>query len=145
MVHKIQMEHGMKVQILSGALTVANPVDISGLPMELIITPIQSPIVGSCSDVDVTVQIIVNPQPDTGVPTPAVFCENDLAANSPLDLFGQLTGEDAGGTWTDDNSTGALTGSNVDLTLLTIGSYSFTYSITGVNGCTNSSTVVITV
>ena len=72
----------------------------------------------ACDDVDVTVQIIVNPLPNTGVPTPAIFCENDLAANSPLDLFGQLTGNDAGGTWTDDNSTGALTGSNVDLTLI---------------------------
>jgi large repetitive protein len=62
-----------------------------------------------------------------------------------LDLFGQLTGEDAGGTWTDDNATGALSGSNVNLSVLTIGSYSFTYSITDANGCTNSSTVVVTV
>ncbi|NNC44672.1 MAG: gliding motility-associated C-terminal domain-containing protein, partial [Winogradskyella sp.] len=40
---------------------------------------------------------------------------------------------------------GALSGSNVDLTLLTIGSYNFTYTITDINGCTNSSTVLVTV
>ncbi len=68
-------------------------------------------------------------------------CFFNTAINSPLDLFGQLTGEDAGGTWTDDNTSGALTGSDVNLTALTIGSYNFTYTITDSNSCTNSSTV----
>ncbi|WP_299892571.1 hypothetical protein, partial [uncultured Lacinutrix sp.] len=86
--------------------------------------------IGTCDDALVTVQVTINPLPNTGVATPVVLCENDLAANSPLDLFGQLAGNDLGGTWTDDDATGALTGSNVDLTLLTIGSYNFTYSIT---------------
>ncbi|WGD35450.1 gliding motility-associated C-terminal domain-containing protein [Olleya sp. YS] len=122
----------------------SNPVDISGLTTGTYDYTYSVPIIGSCSDVDVTVQIIVNPIPNTGVPTPATFCENDLAANSPLDLLGQLSGQDAGGTWTDDDATGALSGTDVDLTLLTIGSYNFTYTITA-NGCTNSSTVVITV
>ncbi|TXE06376.1 gliding motility-associated C-terminal domain-containing protein [Seonamhaeicola algicola] len=101
--------------------------------------------IGSCDDVNVTVSVIINPLPNTGVPAPVAFCENDVISNSPLDLFSQLTGEDAGGTWTDDDTSGALTGSNVDLTLLAIGSYSYTYTITDVNGCTNSSTVVITI
>ena len=73
------------------------------------------PAIGTCTDVDVTVQIIVNPQPNTGIPIAVVLCENDVAANSPLDLFGQLSGNEPGGTWTDDNTTGALTGSDVDL------------------------------
>ncbi|GGK12791.1 hypothetical protein GCM10007962_03930 [Yeosuana aromativorans] len=128
----------------SGA-TVTNPIDISGLTSGTYNYTYSVPDIGSCSDVDVTVQIIVNPQPNTGTPTTAVFCENDLVANSPLDLFGQLSGEDSGGTWTDDDSTGALSGSDVDLSTLTIGSYHFTYSITDVNGCSNSSTVVVTV
>ena len=101
--------------------------------------------IGSCDDELVTVQITINPIPNTGIPTPALFCENDLAANSPLDLFGQLSGNDAGGTWSDDDTSGALSGNNVDLTLLTIGVYNFTYTITDINGCTNSSTVTITV
>ncbi|WP_409446153.1 hypothetical protein, partial [Mariniflexile rhizosphaerae] len=92
-----------------------------------------------------TVTVTINPLPVTGTPTPAIFCENDLSANSPLDLFGQLSGEDAGGTWTDDNTTGALSESNVDLTMLAIGSYNFTYSITDTNGCSNSSTVLVSI
>jgi gliding motility-associated-like protein len=128
----------------SGAV-VTNPIDISTFADGTYNYTYSIPPIGSCTDVDVTVQIIVNPQPDTGVPTTAIFCENDLAANSPLDLFGQLTGNEPGGTWTDDSSTGALTGSNVNMTGFTIGSYNFTYSITSANGCTNSSTVVVTV
>lgn len=128
----------------SGAV-VTNPVDISGLSDGTFNYTYSVPVIGTCSDVDITVQIIVNATPNTGVPTPALFCENDLAANSPLDLFGQLSGYDAGGTWTDDNSSGALSGTNVDLTVLTIGSYNFTYSITSTNGCSNSSTVTVTI
>ncbi|GAA4971866.1 hypothetical protein GCM10023315_22510 [Algibacter aquimarinus] len=122
-----------------------NPIDISTLTDGTYNYTYSVPDIGSCSDVDVTVQIIVFPTPETGTPSAAIFCENDLVANSPLDLFGQLSGEDAGGTWTDDNTTGALSGSDVDLTVLTIGSYNFTYTITDSNGCTNSSTVVVTV
>ncbi|WP_036585572.1 hypothetical protein, partial [Nonlabens ulvanivorans] len=87
---------------------------------------------------------IINPLPDTGVPTPLSVCINDLAANSPVDLFNQLTGQDAGGTWSDDDATGALTGSTVDITGFAVGTYNFSYSITDVNGCMNSSTVAIT-
>jgi len=101
--------------------------------------------IGSCADDTETVVITINPQPITGTPTAFVVCEEDAATNSPLDLFGQLTGNDAGGTWSDDNGTGALSGSNVDLTSLAVGSYAFTYSITSTNGCMNSSTVIITI
>ena len=125
--------------------TTANPVDLSVLIPGTYNYTFDVDAIGSCDDELVTVSITINPLPETGTPTPATFCENDLATNSPLDLFGQLTGEDTGGTWTDDDASGALSGSDVDLTLLTIGSYSFTYTITDVNSCTNSSTVTITV
>jgi gliding motility-associated-like protein len=125
--------------------TTSNPVDLSGLTPATYNFTFDVDAIGSCDDVLLTVSITINPLPDTGVPTSATFCENDLVTNSPLDLFGQLTGEDSGGTWTDDDTTGTLTGSNVDLTSLTIGFYNFTYSITDANGCSNSSTVIITV
>ena len=128
----------------SGTVTTSST-DISALTAGTYDYTYSVPDIGTCSDVDVTVQIIVYPTPETGTATTAVFCENDLVGNSPLDLFGQLTGEDAGGTWADDDATGALTGSDVDLTLLTIGSYNFTYSITDTNGCSNSSTVIVTI
>lgn len=125
--------------------TVTNPIDLSGFTAGTYDFTFDVDAIGSCDDPLVTVQVIINPLPNTGTPSSATFCENDLAANSPLDLFGQLSGEDTGGTWSDDNTSGALTGSDVDLTLLAIGSYNFTYSITDANNCTNSSTVTITV
>ncbi|WP_345275088.1 gliding motility-associated C-terminal domain-containing protein [Litoribaculum gwangyangense] len=129
----------------SGALT-GNTVDLSGLAAATYSFTYDVTAIGSCDDVNVTVSIIINPLPNTGTPTNATFCENDLVANSPLDLFGQLSGTvDAGGIWNDDNTSGALSGSNLDLTILTIGSYNYTYSITDANGCTNSSTVTVTI
>jgi gliding motility-associated-like protein len=125
--------------------SVINPTDLSTLIPGTYNFTYDVDAIGSCDDELVTVSIIINPLPNTGIPTSETYCENDLAANSPLDLFGQLSGEDSGGTWTDDNTSGALNISDVDLTLLTIGSYNFTYAITDSNGCTNSSTVNITV
>ncbi len=130
----------------SGALS-GNTVLLDGLAEGTYNFTFDVDAVGTCDDVDVTVQIIILPAPETGTPTEAVFCENDLAASSPLDLFDQLTGEDSGGVWADDNATGALTGSIVDVTLLTtVGSYNFTYTITDIiNGCESSSTVMVTI
>ncbi len=128
----------------SGATT-TNVIDLSSETSGVYSYTYDVDAIGSCDDNLVTVSITINPLPNTGTPAPATFCENDLIPNSPLDLFGQLTAEDTGGTWNDDNTSGALNVSNVDLTLLTIGSYNFTYSITDLNGCTNSSTVTITV
>ncbi|WP_281846142.1 gliding motility-associated C-terminal domain-containing protein [Olleya namhaensis] len=122
-----------------------NPIDLSFYTPETYDFTYDVDAIGTCDDDLVTVQIIINPLPNTGVPVPTVFCENDLVTNSPLNLFNQLTGEDTGGTWTDDNASGALTGSDVDITLLVIGVYNYTYTITDTNGCTNSSTVMITI
>ncbi|AUP78908.1 gliding motility-associated C-terminal domain-containing protein [Flavivirga eckloniae] len=122
-----------------------NPTDLSSLtPGTYDFTYEVTPLV-ACSDVLVTVSVTINPLPNTGTPTPATYCENDLATASSLDLFDQLTGESLGGTWTDDDTSNALSGSNVDLTALIIGSFNYTYSITDANGCMNSSTVTITV
>ncbi len=129
----------------TSGLTTTSDVDITGFIDGTYNYTYSVPPIGTCTDVDVTVQLIILPQPNTGTPSSPTYCENDLAANSPLDLFGTLTGEDSGGTWNDDDATGALTGSDVDLTTLAIGSYNFTYSIAAANGCTNSTTVVITV
>ncbi len=122
-----------------------NPIDLTILGTGVFYYTYSVPAIGTCTDVDVTVQITINALPITGTATPFNVCVDDLAENSPLDLFDQLIGNDPDGTWTDDDATGALTGSNVDLTLLTVGTYNFSYSITSPEGCTNTSTVVITV
>ncbi|MFV9552347.1 gliding motility-associated C-terminal domain-containing protein [Algibacter sp. PT7-4] len=124
---------------------ITNPTDLSSLTPGTYSFTFDVDAIDSCDDELVTVQVAINALPNTGTPQPETYCENDLAANSPLDLFDQLTGEDAGGSWSDDNTSGALTGSNLDLTQLTIGTYNFTYTITDANSCTNSSTVSIIV
>ncbi|GAK94069.1 hypothetical protein JCM19298_544 [Nonlabens ulvanivorans] len=129
----------------STGTAVTNPIDITTLGNGTFDFTYNVSAIGTCTDVDVTVTVIINPLPDTGVPTPLSVCINDLAANSPVDLFNQLTGQDAGGTWSDDDATGVLTGSNVDITGFAIGTYNFSYSITDINGCMNSSTVAITI
>lgn len=48
-----------------------------------------------------------------------------------------------GGTWTDVNGTGALSGSTVTTATLPLGGSIFTYTVTGTNPCGNSSTNVI--
>ena len=122
-----------------------NPIDISAFTAGTFNYTYSVPPIGVCTDVDVTVQIIINATPNTGTATPIAFCENDAAMNSPFDLFGQLSGNDAGGTWTDDDATGALTGNTVDLTVLAVGTYNYTYTITDGSTCTNSTTVEITI
>ncbi|GAA3601775.1 hypothetical protein GCM10022396_19010 [Flavivirga amylovorans] len=102
--------------------------------------------IGGCDDANVTVSITINPLPNTGTPAPAIYCENDLGPTpTSLNLFDQLTGESGGGTWTDDNASGALNVSTVDLTALAVGSFNYTYTITDGNGCTNSSIVTVTI
>ncbi|WP_406685034.1 gliding motility-associated C-terminal domain-containing protein [Seonamhaeicola sp. MEBiC1930] len=128
----------------TGAST-TNTINLSGLTPNTYSYTYDVDAIGSCDDELVTVQITINPLPNTGIPSSATFCENDVIPNSPLDLFAQLSGEDSGGTWTDDDVSGALTGSDVDLTVLTIGSFNYTYTITDANSCTSSSTVTITI
>ncbi|GAA3646217.1 hypothetical protein GCM10022397_33870 [Flavivirga jejuensis] len=129
----------------SGALS-GNEVTIGGLVFGTYDFTFDVDAIGGCDDTNVTVSIIINPLPNTGTPIPAIYCENDLGPTpTSLNLFDQLTGETGGGVWTDDNTTGALTGSNLDLTALAIGSYNFTYIITDVNTCTNSSIVTVTI
>jgi gliding motility-associated-like protein len=128
----------------TGALTGAM-VDLTLLGLGTFNFTYTVPTIGTCMEDATTVQIIIIEQPDTGTAIPLILCETDLAANSPLDLFDQLIGEDPGGTFSDDNATGALTGSMVDLTLLTVGTYTFTYSLTTIDGCSNATTITITV
>ncbi|WP_298953270.1 gliding motility-associated C-terminal domain-containing protein [uncultured Nonlabens sp.] len=122
-----------------------NPIDISTLGLGTFDFTYAVPAIGTCTDDDVTVTVIINSLPNAGIPAPFIVCENDLEANSSLDLFDQLTGQDADGTWSDDDGTEVLTGSTVDLTNLEVGSYNFSYTLTDDNGCVNSSTVLVTV
>ncbi|WP_271784270.1 gliding motility-associated C-terminal domain-containing protein [Aquimarina algiphila] len=67
-----------------------------------------------------------------------------LSTDASTDLVNALDGsQDAGGTWVDVDGTAALTGSIVDITTLTIGSYEFRYEVTGTTPCSASSTKIV--
>ena len=128
--------------------TTANPVDLSGLTPGTYDYTFDVDAIGSCDDELVTVSVTINALPETGTANnPPPFCENDPALNNTaFDLFTLLGAPfDAGGTWTDDNASGALTGNTLDLTQLAVGAYNFTYDITDANSCSSSTTVTIVI
>jgi len=97
--------------------------------------------VAGCADDTETLTVTVNMAPNAGVATPQSTC-TDI---SNFDLFTGLAGNDLGGAWTDDDATGALTGSLFDATAVGAGSYDFTYTVT-VPGCADDTeTLTVTV
>jgi hypothetical protein len=71
------------------------------------------------------------------------FFEICIVAFNPvptLDLF-NLTDNDAGGTWNDDNATGALSGSIVDLTSLNK-EFITLHMVTGIGSCLDDTETV---
>ncbi|MCF6359423.1 MAG: gliding motility-associated C-terminal domain-containing protein [Cyclobacteriaceae bacterium] len=103
---------------------------------------------GACGESSLT-QFDVNviAKPNAGTSTPQNACNLD----NGFDLFTGLTGNDAGGTWNDDDATGALTGSIFDATTagIVVGqSYDFTYTVLGTGACLGtdvSTTLTVTI
>ena len=77
--------------------------------------------------------------PNAGIATSDSIC----AGTGTVDLFTYLSGYDAGGVWSDDNATGALSGSQVDPIGINAGSYAFSYTVSDSCGLTSSSTVTL--
>ncbi|WP_421751263.1 fibronectin type III domain-containing protein [Croceimicrobium sp.] len=74
----------------------------------------------------------VVPGANAGISDTSLVCSSDNAAN----LAAFLGVHDNGGTWLDNDATGALTDSILDATQLTAGNtYHFSYIVAGVNGC----------
>ncbi|MBD3583623.1 Ig-like domain-containing protein [Flavobacterium selenitireducens] len=92
-----------------------------------------------CDSDTAIVTVTVDPQPNAGTSTgTATVC----ASFGLFDLFTLLNGEQAGGTWTDQDGIAII--NPVDLTLVAPGTYSFTYTVT--NSCgTDSETVELTI
>ncbi len=92
-----------------------------------------------------TITLDIAEAPNAGVATPATVCQNI----SPIyNLNESLDGsQDITGYWTDDDATGILSGSMIDVSTLSFGNdYNFTYHAMGSGACDDdTSTVVITV
>lgn len=90
-----------------------------------------------CSNDTATVTMLVQTNADAGNTSTATVC----ASGSPIDLFDQIDGNpDAGGTWSDDDNTGGLSGDEFDPEGISAGTYDFTYTVT--NSCTSDNTVL---
>ena len=92
-----------------------------------------------CTDDMSTVTVTVENQPDPGADANSGAC----VLTTSLDLFLVLGGTpDTGGTWIDDDNSGALVGSLFDPSAAGLGTYKFTYSFTGLTICTDTSATV---
>ncbi|HMQ75601.1 MAG TPA: gliding motility-associated C-terminal domain-containing protein [Flavobacteriales bacterium] len=94
--------------------------------------------IAPCTNANATVSITVNQPASAGADSSVTLCNTDEA----YDLFAALAGEPlVGGTWTELNSSGTLTGAVVNTTLLGPGTYGFRYTVQ-VPGCTPVSATV---
>ncbi len=87
----------------------------------------------TCPATATTVNVTVVNNLNAGTAVANVQVCSDQTA---FDLFNGLTGNDAGGTWSDDNLTGAVTGNLFDASAVVPGNYMFTYTISA-PGCTS--------
>ncbi|MDZ7845531.1 MAG: T9SS type A sorting domain-containing protein [Owenweeksia sp.] len=79
------------------------------------------------------------PGSNAGTSASVSACETDSSVN----LAAFLGAHDAGGTWLDNDTTGALTDSIFDATAVMAGnSFSFTYVVSGVAGCADDSATI---
>ncbi len=84
-----------------------------------------------CTNSDI-VTIAIDMPNNSGTTNLITVCESITS----VDLFTAISGEDAGGTWNDDETTGALTGNIINPTLLTSGNtYDFTYTVPANGAC----------
>ena len=115
---------------------------------------VQSPAGSTCpSSRSSTVRVSIFRGPEPGIPTDLNLCSNDVGAYTNLNLFDQLAGEDAGGTWS-DSGVGEITSptdSNINIQNIYntrgAGVYTFTYTVLSNSlVCENqSSSVTITI
>jgi len=94
---------------------------------------------------DINMVVVIDPENEAGTPSSTTICETNLVNN--FDLFTLLNGNDPGGSWADDNATGALTGNIVDLTAITLPynpvGYNFTYTASNASCPDDMETVTI--
>lgn len=94
----------------------------------------------SCIEQTLEFEVQPNNLPDAGEDDLVSLCNE----GNQLDLSAYLsTGHHTGGTWTDNNGTGALTGNQLNTQGLAAGSYLFTYTVEG--DCSLTDDAVITI
>ena len=99
--------------------------------------------IGCLTSNDATYTVNVEAQPNAG----DNGATNSCLIDPPFDLFLHLGGSpDTGGTWTDDDGSGALSGSVFAPGVAGQGVFNFTYTVDGTGACTGQdSSAVVTV
>ncbi|MGK4566080.1 hypothetical protein [Flavobacterium sp. 3HN19-14] len=94
------------------------------------------PQVGTCPAMQSTVFVTVYRAPVPGTSQGLVFCENDdFSAYTNVNLFGQLSGEDSNGLWSESGTSefSGISDSTIDIQHLFdthgAGTYNFTYTV----------------
>ena len=96
----------------------------------------------SCIDTVLDYEVSPNAVANAGEDGTADYCN----AGEVLDLSVYLTNpHDEGGVWTDNNGTGALSGSNFSTAGLAAGTYEFTYNVNGQCDTTDTATIILEV
>lgn len=133
---------------LSTDPVVTSPINLSGLIQgDYFYTYTQNLSPNPCAEESTTVQVRVLKDPNAGTAINQTFCENDLATNSPFNLFDALTAPyDSGGSWTDSSNTAVPDPLNLDITSYTVVGSPYTFNYTVDNGtCIDTETVSITI
>ena len=127
---------------LTGALS-GNMLDATGLIIGNTYNfSYEVPANGVCSAQSVQTQVTISGTVSAGTSTGTI---DVCTTNNTFDLFSTISGYSGGGTWSDDDATGVLTGNIVNGSGLTPGTYDFTYYVDG-GGCgTDSETIQISV
>lgn len=126
---------------------VASPFNLVGLtPGTYSFTYTQNMLPSPCVEESTTVQVTVLQDPNAGNAINQVFCENDIVANSPFDLFNALDGsqDNNSGTWTDSSNN--TISNTLNITGFTVAGSPYTFNYTIDNGtCTDTEPITITI
>lgn len=94
------------------------------------------PAIGTCVVHSTVINVTVHPAPDAGTPQNLILCDSeDLSQYSNLNLLNYLTGQDAGGEWSESGTTELSSPQDTFINVQNIydtfgpGEYSFMYTV----------------
>ncbi|WP_298418229.1 choice-of-anchor U domain-containing protein, partial [uncultured Kordia sp.] len=91
----------------------------------------------------VTATLALTNPPNSGATSGPFYV---FTTDTTADLFNALDGsEDVGGTWIDNDTTGALSGSTLTVSSLPLGPSTFNYVVTGTGPCSDEITTVLVI
>lgn len=95
---------------------------------------------GGCPVINVTTSVTINPQPNAGTDGNTTVCDSSITS---IDLFSLITGEQAGGTWTQTSGTGGVFNAGTGAYTPAMGATtsSFTYTLIGTAPCINDTSL----